>query len=120
MHGLIVAKEQVSEEILPLLETALYHSYLHVENSDNTVVKHLLHWDIAVKFAKYHRLKLPEQFLKHCARKNLWLEFVLFIQIHQYPIEQVFSFYSFYSNKNGRGTEQHLPKTDDWHRRVCR
>ena len=102
MYGLIVAKEQASEEILPLLETALYHSYLQLESSDTIIVKHLLHWDMAVKFAKYHHLKLPEQFLKHCARKNMWLEFVFFIQIHQYPVEQVFSFPSVERQKKKR------------------
>ena len=91
MHGLIISKEQTAEEILPLLEAALYHRYLLLDDSDDAVVKHFLHWDMAVKFAKHHHLKLPEQYLRHCASKNMWLEFVLFIQIHQYPVEQVFS-----------------------------
>ncbi|PSN58102.1 hypothetical protein C0J52_06504 [Blattella germanica] len=89
LHGLITTKEQTAEQILVLLETALDHSYSSLILSDDTITNQLLHWDLAVKFAKFHKIKLPEQFLKHCARQNLWLPFVLFIQLHQYPVEQV-------------------------------
>lgn len=93
MHGLVVSKEQIATEILLLLETALLHSH----SSDDSTVKQFLHWDLAVKFAKLHQAKLPEQFLRHCARADLWLPFVLFIQIHQYPVDQVSSLVGFHS-----------------------
>jgi len=85
MHGLIVSKEQTAREILLLLEAALCYS----QSPGNSIVKQLLHWDLAVKFAKFHQMKLPEEFLKHCAKEDLWLPFVLFIQLHQYPVDQV-------------------------------
>jgi hypothetical protein len=91
MHGLIVSKEQTAREILLLLEAALRYSH----SSDKCIVKQLLHWDLAVKFAKFHQMKLPEEFLKHCAKEDLWLPFVLFIQLHQYPVDQVSSSASF-------------------------
>jgi spatacsin len=85
LHGLVVSKEKTATEILLLLEAALLRNHC----PDNSIVKQLLHWGLAVKFAKYHQMKLPEQFLKHCARADLWLPFVLFIQLHQYPVDQV-------------------------------
>lgn len=91
MHGLVVSKEQTATEILLLLEAALLYSH----SSDYSIVKQLLHWDLAVKFAKFHQMKLPEQFLKHCARADLWLPFVLFVQLHQYPVDQVGSVVDF-------------------------
>jgi hypothetical protein len=87
MHGLIVSKEQAAGEILLLLEAALRYSHC----PSDSIVKQILHWDLAVKFAKFHQLKLPEQYLKHCAREDLWLPFVLSIQLHQYPVDQVSS-----------------------------
>jgi hypothetical protein len=91
MHGLVVSKEQTAGEILLLLEAALHYSH----SSDDSIVKQLLHWDLAVKFAKFHQMKLPEQFLKHCAREDMWLPFILFIQLHQYPVDQVSSTFDF-------------------------
>lgn len=85
MHGLIVSKEETAREIVMLLEAALGYSH----SPDDSIVKQLLHWDLAVKFAKFHQMKLPEEFLKHCAKGDLWLPFVLFIQLHQYPVDQV-------------------------------
>jgi hypothetical protein len=87
MHGLVVSKEQAAGEILPLLEDALCYSHRH----DDSIVKQLLHWDLAVRFAKFHKKKLPERFLKHCAREDMWLPFVLSVQLHQYPVDQVSS-----------------------------
>lgn len=91
MRGLIVSKEQAAGEILLLLEAALCYSHC----PGDSIVKQLLHWDLAVKFAKFHHMKLPEQFLKHCAREDLWLPFVLFIQLHQFPVDQVSSYSDF-------------------------
>jgi len=85
MHGLIVSKEQTAREILLLLEAAL----CYCQSPGNSIVKQLLHWDLAVKFAKFHQMKLPEEYLKHCAKEDMWLPFVLFIQLHQYPVDQV-------------------------------
>jgi hypothetical protein len=87
MHGLVVSKEKAAGEILLLLQAALH--YCH--RPDDSIVKQLLHWDLAVRFAKFHKMKLPEEFLKHCAREDLWLPFVLSIQLHQYPVDQVSS-----------------------------
>jgi hypothetical protein len=87
MRGLIVSKEKAAGEILLLLEAALHYSHC----PGDSIVKQLLHWDLAVRFAKFHKIKLPEQFLKHCAREDLWLPFVLSIQLHQYPVDQVSS-----------------------------
>lgn len=93
MRGLVVSKEQTAKEIFLLLEAALLCSHC----SDDSIVKQLLHWDLAVRFAKFHQMKLPEQFLKHCAKADLWLPFLLFIQLHQYPVDQVSSVVDFHS-----------------------
>ncbi|XP_069672308.1 spatacsin [Periplaneta americana] len=89
MQGLVLAKEQTTKEILTLLEAALQNSHSFSDQCDHSVVKKLLHWGLAVKFARLHHMKLPELLLRQCAREDLWFPFVLFIQLHQYPVDQV-------------------------------
>lgn len=50
----------------------------------------LKNYELVVRFSlEYNNLKLPEMFLKMCAQNNLWLPFLIFAQLKNYPLEQV-------------------------------
>lgn len=46
-------------------------------------------YEIAVKFAQLHNLSLPQDLPIYFANNDLWLEFLIFVQIYNYPFHQV-------------------------------
>ncbi|XP_050294548.1 spatacsin [Anthonomus grandis grandis] len=46
-------------------------------------------FDLVIKFSTLHNLPLPESFLRNLAQNNLWLPFLLYAQMKNYPIEQM-------------------------------
>jgi hypothetical protein len=75
-------------EILAPLESALLHGCPNPAVPE-LVVPAMERCRLAVMFAREHDLPLPERFLRLCARRNLWLPFVLFAQVNKYPVNQV-------------------------------
>lgn len=46
-------------------------------------------WALPVQFCHLHDLPLSTQYLQDCATDGQWLNFLLFVQIHHYPPQQV-------------------------------
>lgn len=46
-------------------------------------------YSLVVKFSKLSNIKLPEMLLKYCASNNLWLPFLIFAQLYNYPVDQI-------------------------------
>uniref|UniRef100_A0A673HQF0 Spatacsin C-terminal domain-containing protein n=1 Tax=Sinocyclocheilus rhinocerous TaxID=307959 RepID=A0A673HQF0_9TELE len=48
-----------------------------------------LEWALPVQFCHLHALPLSPAFPQDCARDGQWLNFLLFVQLHNYPLQQV-------------------------------
>ncbi|XP_016086251.1 spatacsin [Sinocyclocheilus grahami] len=48
-----------------------------------------LEWALPVQFCHLHALPLSPAFPQDCARDGQWLNFLLFVQLHNYPLRQV-------------------------------
>lgn len=46
-------------------------------------------WALPVQFCHLHALPLSPAFPQDCARDGQWLNFLLFVQLHNYPLQQV-------------------------------
>ncbi len=46
-------------------------------------------WALPVQFCHLHALPLSPAFPQDCARDGQWLNFLLFVQLHDYPLQQV-------------------------------
>ncbi|XP_072396296.1 spatacsin [Diabrotica undecimpunctata] len=57
-------------------------------------------YDIVVKFTIYFDLKLPEMFLRSCATNNMWLPFLIFAQLKNYPIDHLKPILQSFKNPN--------------------
>ncbi|XP_060523228.1 spatacsin [Cylas formicarius] len=57
-------------------------------------------YEIVHKLCVLSNLPLPELFLKRCAYENLWLPFLLYAQMKNYPIPQVKALVAYFKNPN--------------------
>lgn len=77
-----------SEEICCLLETTINENiHLDTNTSGADLVEVLKSYSIVIRFSALHKLQLPELFLKSCAKKDLWLPFLTYVQIYNYPVD---------------------------------
>ncbi|KAG5898668.1 hypothetical protein JTB14_005427 [Gonioctena quinquepunctata] len=76
--------------ILEILE-ALVMENIDVEKftEGSYFVQAMKEYDIVVNFTISFNLKLPTMFLKDCASNNLWLPFLIFAQLKNYPMDQL-------------------------------
>ncbi|CAH1169832.1 unnamed protein product [Phaedon cochleariae] len=86
--------------------------FLNIENDPNTILNKLEYivlekidferftegvyfveslklYDTVVNFTISYNLRLPELFLRSCAAKNMWLPFLTFSQLKNYPVDQL-------------------------------
>lgn len=76
------------QEILSLLEASIIDNIqLDTNTSGDDLIGILKSYDIVVRFSALHKLQLPELFLKACAARDLWLPFLIYVQIYNYPVE---------------------------------
>lgn len=76
------------DEIYTLLEKSIVeHMHLDLNSSGSDFTKALESYSIVARFAVLHQLQIPELFLKYCAKKDLWLPFLIYIQIYNYPVD---------------------------------
>ncbi|KAB0803687.1 hypothetical protein PPYR_00657 [Photinus pyralis] len=81
---------QNPERVLDVLESILMLSCSLSANSSNAeLAEEIKKHEIVVKLAELHSFKLPELFLKYCARGDFWFPFLIFIQTYNYPLAQV-------------------------------
>lgn len=46
-------------------------------------------WALPVQFCQLHSLKLSSVYPAHCAADGQFIHFLLFVQLHNFPAEQV-------------------------------
>uniref|UniRef100_A0A4W6E3M7 SPG11 vesicle trafficking associated, spatacsin n=1 Tax=Lates calcarifer TaxID=8187 RepID=A0A4W6E3M7_LATCA len=73
--------------------------FLHLSRSDNCVVcvcvcirssyEAAQEWALPVQFCQLHSLKLSSVYPAHCAQDGQFIHFLLFVQLHNFPPQQV-------------------------------
>ncbi|KAG2471385.1 SPTCS protein, partial [Polypterus senegalus] len=96
LFKLVDADKQSAEDLLTLLEEAIQDC---IERSQFSRTSHQssLEWALAVQFCRVHELALSTVYLQHCAWDNEFLQFLIFIQLHNYDSEQVKSLLKYFS-----------------------
>jgi hypothetical protein len=83
---LLTNKEEAAPKLLAMLEQSLIPNDL---NQTSTFLP-IHNWAVAVRFSKVHTLPMPESLLKFYCKSDMWLHFVLCLELYQYSPEQVF------------------------------
>ncbi|KAG9341188.1 hypothetical protein JZ751_019627 [Albula glossodonta] len=93
---LVEAERQTAEELLVCLEEAVKGS---VDNKGigRSSYEAGKEWAVAVQFCQLHDLPLTTVYPQDCAADAQWLHFLLFVQLHSYPPQQVRSLLSHFS-----------------------
>ncbi|XP_035250869.1 spatacsin isoform X1 [Anguilla anguilla] len=93
---LVEAERRTAEELLVHLEDAVKDA---VEKKDigRSSYEAGKEWALAVQFCQLHDLPLSAVYPRDCAADAQWLHFLLFIQLHSYPPQQVRSLVSHFS-----------------------
>lgn len=76
------------ELVANILETAIMKT-IRLLDARKNFLGILKKYQIMIKFCKLHNLNLPEQLLRLFAVNNLWLPFLIFAQMHNYPLHQI-------------------------------
>lgn len=84
----VAAERQTLEELLLHLEGAVRDS-VESRGISRSSYEAGQEWALPVQFCHLHDLPLSTQYLQECATDGQWLNFLLFVQIHQYPPQQV-------------------------------
>ncbi|TSK13422.1 Spatacsin [Bagarius yarrelli] len=84
----VAAERQTLEELLLHLEEAV-NDIVESRGIGRSSYEAGQEWTLPVQFCHLHDLPLSNQYLQDCATDGQWLNFLLFIQIHQYPPQQV-------------------------------
>uniref|UniRef100_A0AAV2KZZ4 Spatacsin C-terminal domain-containing protein n=1 Tax=Knipowitschia caucasica TaxID=637954 RepID=A0AAV2KZZ4_KNICA len=93
---LVEAEPGAAEELIGLLEAAVCDS-LEQRGVGRCSYEAALEWSLAVQFCQSHGLSLSSVFLSHCAQDGHFIHFLLFIQMHSFPPQQVRSLVSEFS-----------------------
>uniref|UniRef100_A0A673HT71 Spatacsin C-terminal domain-containing protein n=1 Tax=Sinocyclocheilus rhinocerous TaxID=307959 RepID=A0A673HT71_9TELE len=85
---LVNGEKRSAQELLVHLETAVRDCVCFcvlIRSSYEAA----LEWALPVQFCHLHALPLSPAFPQDCARDGQWLNFLLFVQLHNYPLQQV-------------------------------
>lgn len=81
---------------LPFFNIMLFFTFQVIDSIDfsgfdkaEIFVESIKKYDLIVRFTIEYNLKLPEMFLRMCAHNNLWLPFLIYAQLKNYPTEQI-------------------------------
>uniref|UniRef100_A0A8B9J5N4 Spatacsin C-terminal domain-containing protein n=1 Tax=Astyanax mexicanus TaxID=7994 RepID=A0A8B9J5N4_ASTMX len=88
VNKLVAAERKTAEELLLHLEGAVR------DNVERRCISRSSYeagqeWALPVQFCHLHDLPLSAGYLRDCASDGQWLNFLLFVQLHQYPPQQV-------------------------------
>uniref|UniRef100_A0AAR2LC65 SPG11 vesicle trafficking associated, spatacsin n=1 Tax=Pygocentrus nattereri TaxID=42514 RepID=A0AAR2LC65_PYGNA len=89
----LAAEKQTAEELLLLNESISPSTTLCIRSSYEAGQE----WALPVQFCHLHGLPLSVGYLRDCASDGQWLNFLLFVQIHHYPPQQVRSLVTSFS-----------------------
>ncbi|XP_036592345.1 spatacsin isoform X2 [Trichosurus vulpecula] len=89
-------KKAVTEELLSLLEEGIWDS-IQQQGISRTSSESGRQWSLVVQFCKLHNVRLSTAYLRECSRANDWLQFIVYSQLHSYPLEEVKSLLHYFS-----------------------
>ncbi|KAJ8249250.1 hypothetical protein GJAV_G00232780 [Gymnothorax javanicus] len=95
-NKLMEAEKQTAEELLVHLEDAV-KDVVEKKGIGRSSYEAGNEWALAVQFCQLHDLPLTSAYPRDCAADGQWLHFLLFIQLHSYPPQQVRSLVSNFS-----------------------
>ncbi|XP_022921323.2 spatacsin [Onthophagus taurus] len=99
-----------SDEIFNILQSALFKTLKTKNNENLTTI--LTRFDILIKFANLHTIRPPNVLIKYFAEQNQWLEFLIFIEIYNYPLEIVLKSLENFKNPSIQEHFEHCFKND--------
>ncbi|CAM4733726.1 unnamed protein product [Leuciscus chuanchicus] len=85
---LCTSERATAQELLVDLETAVRDG-LEKRGISRSSFEAAQEWALPVQFCRLHALPLSSAFPQACARDAQWLHFLLFVQVHNYPPQQV-------------------------------
>ncbi|MCI4381975.1 hypothetical protein PGIGA_G00258170 [Pangasianodon gigas] len=88
VNKMVAAERQTLEELLLHLEGAVRDG-VESRGISRSSYEAGQEWALPVQFCHLHDLPLSTQYLQDCATDGQWLNFLLFVQIHHYPPQQV-------------------------------
>ncbi|XP_041074494.1 spatacsin-like isoform X1 [Polyodon spathula] len=88
LQKLVETEKQTAEELLIHVEAAVLDN-LERRNISRTSYESGQEWSLVAEFCRLHAVTLSTAYLQDCARQNEWLQFLTFIQLHNYQPEQV-------------------------------
>ncbi|XP_062849138.1 spatacsin [Trichomycterus rosablanca] len=88
VNKLVTAEKQTLEELLLHLEGAVRDS-VESRGISRSSYEAGQEWALPVQFCHLHDLPLSARYPQDCASDGQWLNFLLFVQLHHYPPQQV-------------------------------
>uniref|UniRef100_A0A4X2KCL8 SPG11 vesicle trafficking associated, spatacsin n=1 Tax=Vombatus ursinus TaxID=29139 RepID=A0A4X2KCL8_VOMUR len=85
-----------TEELLSLLEEGIWDS-IQQQGISRTSSESGHQWSLVVQFCRLHNVRLSTAYLRECSRANDWLQFIVYSQLHSYPLEEVRSLLRYFS-----------------------
>ncbi|XP_047451855.1 spatacsin [Mugil cephalus] len=85
---LVEAEPGAAEELIGYLEAAVTDS-LEQKGINRSSYEAAQEWALPVQFCQLHGLKLSSVYPTHCANDRQFILFLLFVQLHNFPPEQV-------------------------------
>lgn len=82
------AEPGAAEELIGHLEAAVCDS-LEQKGVGRCSYEAALEWSLPVQFCQIHGLRLSSVFPSHCAQDGHFIHFLLFVQLHNFPPQQV-------------------------------
>ncbi|XP_023811202.1 spatacsin isoform X3 [Oryzias latipes] len=85
---LVEAEPEAAEELFGHLEAAVEHS-LEQRGIHRSSYEAAQEWTLAVHFCQLHSLRLSKVYPVYCAQDGHFIHFLLFVQLHNFPLQQV-------------------------------
>ncbi|XP_051975530.1 spatacsin [Xyrauchen texanus] len=85
---LVSSEVHTAQELLVHLEAAVRDG-LEKKGVSRSSYDAAQEWALPVQFCHFHALPLSPAYPRDCAHDGKWLNFLLFVQLHNYPLEQV-------------------------------
>ncbi|XP_020490583.2 spatacsin isoform X1 [Labrus bergylta] len=82
------AEPEAADELIGCLEAAVTH-ILEQKSVVRSSYEAAQEWALPVQFCQLHSLKLSSVYPSHCAADGQFIHFLLFVQLHNFPPEQV-------------------------------
>ncbi|XP_072481651.1 spatacsin isoform X2 [Notamacropus eugenii] len=89
-------RKAATEELLSLLEEGIWDS-IQQQGISRTSSEAGRQWSLVVQFCRLHNVRLSTAYLRECSRANDWLQFIVYSQLHSYPLEEVWSLLHYFS-----------------------